>query len=373
MTWTVTVGATAIVGGLAVSVATTVLARAVIYPKRSRPTHIDEVRAGGDVVLSSTALSRFPGTLGLLYDGELKLAVLKPGTQVLKNPERVVRTLAAPAPLLGGTEGRATGNVFGPEDITGTPPESVAIDGGHQLQPAWLYRGAGAAKSIWVIHVHGMLAGRDSALRSAHAVASAGVTSLVVSYRGDGEAPTETAGPSHLGQTEWNDVDAAVAFAQVNGATSVILVGWSLGATLALTAVEQGHSRALVSGLVLVSPVISWAQSIRFGMRQNRVPAWLASLTIAALSLPGTSTLLGLTQPLELPDVLPTVSVPTLIIHSEGDRTAPFQTSRDFAALDEAVELDEFPACPHAMEWNTDPARFSAAVQRWIAKRGVHD
>jgi len=367
MTWTVAVGATAVVGGLAVATATTVLARAVLYPKRSRPTRIEEVRANGDVVLSPTALTRFPGALGLLHDSESKLAVLKPGTQVLENPERVLRTLASPAPMVGGTDGRATGNVFCPDDITSTPPESVEIDGGHQLQPAWLYKGAGAAATTWVIHVHGMLAGRDSALRSAHAVASAGVTSLVVSYRGDGEAPTETAGPSHLGQTEWNDVDAAVAFAQANGATSVILVGWSLGATLALNAAEHGRSRALVNGLVLVSPVVNWARSIHFGMKQNRVPAWLASLAITALSLPGTSTLLGLTQPLVLSDALPTVAVPTLIIHSEGDRTSPFQTSQDLATANAAVELDEFPACPHAMEWNADPVRFSAAVQQWIA------
>ena len=44
-----------------------------------------------------------------------------------------------------------------------------------------------------------------------------GITSLVVSYRNDGEAPRSRAGTYTLGATEWRDVDAAVGFARRRG------------------------------------------------------------------------------------------------------------------------------------------------------------
>lgn len=343
------------------------LARAVIYPRRSRPTKIIRTIDSSRVVLSSTALTAFQGTIGLLHDNETKLAVLKPGARLEEAGAEVVRTLATPAVLRANTDARATGNIFEPHAVTGPPPESVAIATGSTTQAAWLYAGTGQQSSTWVIHIHGMLAGRDSALRGVHSLEPSGWTSLVISYRGDGEVQGEPRQPSTLGQTEWRDLDAAITFARVNGARTVFLIGWSLGATLALYEAQEGTNRAFINGLVLVSPVINWARSIRFGMTQNRVPAWLAASTLGALSSPITSRLLGLEEPLRLPTELPEVSVPTLIIHSDGDQTAPFDASVGFAGSSDLVALEIFPTSPHAMEWNSDPARFATKIQVWIS------
>ncbi|ROQ30887.1 hypothetical protein EDF46_3397 [Frondihabitans sp. PhB188] len=343
------------------------LANAVIYPRRSRPTKILDVPGPSQVILSATALTRFQGTLGLLYDDETKLAVLRPGTSPVEGDAGVIRTLSTPAVLDANTLGRASGNIFEPDNVTGRPQESVDIATGSAAQPAWLYTGTGEQASTWVIHVHGMLAGRDSALRSAHSLRDSGWMSLVISYRGDGEAHGERRQPSTLGQTEWRDLDAAVTFARTHGAKSIFLIGWSLGATLALYASERGENRAFIDGLVLVSPVISWARSIRFGMAQNRIPAWLATSTLRALSLPVTSRLLGLKRPLLLPEELPHVGVPTLVIHSTGDRTTPFDVSAAFADSSDLVTLEAFPPSPHAMEWNADPAQFATTVNDWIS------
>jgi hypothetical protein len=343
------------------------LANAVIYPRRARPIKILDMPGPSQVVLSSTPLTRFEGTLGLLYDDETKLAVLKPGTRPSEDGGGVVRTLTTPAGLSANTLGRASGNMFKAGNATGRPPESVDIATGSTAQPAWLYTGTGEEASTWVIHVHGMLAGRDSALRSAHSLRDSGWTSLVISYRGDGEARGERRKPSTLGQTEWRDLDAAIGFARTHGARTIFLIGWSLGATLALYASEEGKNRAFIDGLVLVSPVISWERSIRFGMTQNRIPAWLATSTLRALSSPVTSRLLGLQRPLLLPAELPHVSVPTLVIHSTGDRTTPFDVSAAFADSSDLVTLETFPPGPHAMEWNGDPARFATTVKDWLS------
>ncbi|CAM5539552.1 alpha/beta hydrolase family protein [Leifsonia shinshuensis] len=348
---------------------TLVLARAVIYPRRARPTRILGVSGPFEVLLSSTPLTRFEGTIGLLYDNEEKLAVLKPGVRFEDGVEGVFRTVQSGSDLRSDAAARACGNVFEPGGVGTARPASVDVRTDAGIQPAWLFPGVGSQASTWVLHIHGMLAARDSALRSVRAVDGSGVTSLVVSYRGDGEAADETSCPSALGQDEWPDVDSAVGYALEHGAHRIFLVGWSLGATLALYEAERGNHRRAIDGMVLVSPVVNWARSIRFGMSENRVPRWLTSSAIAALSSSWASRLLGLKSPLVLSDQLLSPAAPALIIHSRGDRTAPFASSSALAAASDHVELEEFPSCPHAMEWNTDPDRFSHVVRNWMDTR----
>lgn len=343
------------------------LARAVVFPQRARPTKIVSVDDDGQrVVLSSNPLTRFDGILGLLYDNETKLTVLAPGAKVAGDGSTVTRHLAERAPLERGTDGRAAGNVFTATNVAETGPVDVAIDTDHATQPAWLYAGVGTNSSTWVLHVHGMLAGRDSALRSVRALAGTGYTSLVISYRGDREVAGEERAPSTLGQAEWRDLDAAIAYARSQGAVRIVVVGWSLGATVALEETVHGPQATAIDALVLVSPVVSWARTIHYGMARQRVPRWLASSAIAFLSSRIGARLLGLPVTLRLSEALPVTDVPALVIHSDGDLTTPFAASRAFAASSPHVDLVQFPPSPHAMEWNADPERFAASTSDWI-------
>ncbi|WP_457826784.1 alpha/beta hydrolase family protein, partial [Staphylococcus aureus] len=61
-----------------------------------------------------------------------------------------------------------------------------------------------------------------------------GITSLLVSYRNDGEAPRSRTGTYALGATEWRDVDAAIGYARRQGARRVLLMGWSMGGAIVL-------------------------------------------------------------------------------------------------------------------------------------------
>jgi len=367
MTLTLTILAILILVAAALyAAAVYVLARAVVYPRRAKPTAIVAVPSATEVVVSANQLTRFRGTLGLLYDKETKLAVLAPG-EVDGSDDTVRRTVLSASEIPAGTDGRACGNVFEVDAVASEPPTEVQIGSEGGGQPAWLYAGTGAASSTWAIHVHGMLAGRDSALRSAHSVAASGYTSLVVSYRGDGDQPGEKRMPSMLGQTEWEDLDAAIGFALNSGATRIVVVGWSLGATIALEQQRRGAHRDAVDALVLVSPVLNWRQTIHFGMSQQRVPRWLASSAIGALASATYARLLSLPHPLELPQGLPGITLPTLILHSAGDRTTPYSASEQIAATSSLVTLDTFPDSPHAMEWNVDPGRFQRSINSFIS------
>ncbi len=367
------VAAVALVGATVLAALIIFLARAVVYPRRSRPTHIVEVQDPDRITVSKTPLTSFSGTIGLLYSNETQLAVLSPGVDPAPTPDAVVRRLAQPARVEPGTLGRACGNVFSPSTVVAAAPVDVDVVTEASRQPAWLYPGSGEPARVWVIHVHGMLAGRDSALRSVHALSKTGFPSLVISYRGDGEAEDERPTPSALGQQEWRHLDAAVRFARAQGAERVAVVGWSMGATIALEALTRGTDDDGIEALVLVSPAICWARTIRFGMARQRIPLWLANATIWALSTHVVARSLGLRAALALPDGMPTVSVPTLIIHSRGDSTTPFDASEALALSSPAVDLDEFPESPHAMEWNADPERFRLSTSSWLVAHLLSD
>ena len=105
---------------------------------------------------------------------------------------------------------------------------------------------------------------------------------LDLAYRGDLGAPRSPDGLNHLGETEWRDLDAAIRYAVNHGARHVVLHGWSTGATMALRAAAHSALRERISGLVLDSPVLSWATTLRALASARRTPGALLPLAVRA-------------------------------------------------------------------------------------------
>ncbi|WP_181110254.1 MULTISPECIES: S9 family peptidase [unclassified Rathayibacter] len=362
----------AVVGAAGAGIVATVAGR-VIRPQRSKPTPIAAVPAPDRIVLAPTPITKQDGTLGLLYDDESRHAVLGP---ILRTgADGIERTLTvppgSPSPAAGSVS-RPIGNVFA--TAKELDPEAREVPVATELgdAPAWLFPGDGDAASTWAIHVHGSLSGRDGAFRSVHALRRTGYTSLVPSFRGDGEGPPAPLDAFTLGQTEWPDVDAAIALALERGARRVLLVGWSSGASIALRLATSSAHRSQIAGLILVSPVLSWRSSVLYSAANAGVPRVIASAAIAALATPILSRLLGSPVPLDFHALDWTrasvqVPVPALLIHSEGDRTTPFSDSRAFSQTHEQAPLVPARPSAHALEWNADPAVFEKAVTTWCA------
>jgi len=252
------------------------------------------------------------------------------------------------------------------------PFRDVMIDVPDGTAPAWLIEPAHPARrDTWAIHIHGWNTTRITALRSVHATDALGMTSLVVSFRGDGEGPEVSGGLSTLGLCESADVDAAIAYALRRGATSVVLVGWSMGGAIALLLAESSPYRAFIERLVLIGPVTDWPAVVHNGARERGLPAWTAKLAIEILADPLESARLGLCHPVDFgrldwsrPGRL---AVPALVIHSEGDRTVPLASSVLFAmANPDRVRLAELSPAEHGWEYNVDPAAFNRAIIEFI-------
>jgi pimeloyl-ACP methyl ester carboxylesterase len=312
--------------------------------------------------------------MGLLYDEEKRHAELGP-VEELQSGYAIRRhsgDLNPDPPVLSG---RVVSDPYGTpakagldvvEQTLGTPPA-----------PAWELRDAASRNRDWAVHVHGALSGRESMLRTAKSFADLGFTSLVVTYRGDDEHPHPQR-RSTLGQTEWQDIEAAIQHAVDSGAERIVLVGLSFGATIALSFKARSSIAKHVDGLLLVAPVVDWAQSIRANVRAARLPAFVAAVSCRLLTTPLTCRWLGLSEPIAF-DRLNFVSqgvggVPTLVLHCRNDPVAPFSSSEQLTnAFPDDVTLVSFPGSSHALEWNTDRHRFDSAIASWIEQRLSHE
>lgn len=351
---------------VAASVATAFLAaRKAIRPRPHKRLVVLEATSE-TLTLPATQATLTPGQFAVWYDtAETGHAVV--GTIITRSAHSVTRTIERwrGRPLQAGDEVRWAGNVFAVPGDLGLAFEEVLIDAPSGLRPAWYF--PAPSKTTWAIHVHGIHTTRISAVRSVPATHMLGMPSLVVTYGGDPEGP----GPhvAGFGQHEWRDVDAAVTYALNHGAECVLLVGWSMGATISLLLASFSNNRKSIAGLVLVSPALDWHAIIGAGLTRSSLPKWLRHLIFGLLSTPGVSSIVGLSRPLNRRLLRPGIAlvdegIPIAIIHSPGDTDSPIAASQDLAfKFPRRVTLDCFPAVPHQMEWNADAERFSSAVE----------
>lgn len=353
-----------------------VVAKRVIFPRRQPETKVLSVGTSS-IRLGRTPLSSVAGPMGILYNGERTHAHMSAITAADPSNRWVERELIHASPGLAEAKTvRVTGDVFGTPAATGAVAADVDIRVDAGLAPAWELRVPGSqVPDVWAIHVHGAMSGREAVLRSVHTTNQLGFTSLVPSYRGDPDNPRGPKIGSSLGQAEWLDIEAAVSYAREHGARRILLIGWSLGATLSLSCVARSNVGGTVDGLVLVAPILNWKSSIKENVRNARLPAAIAAAATRLLSVPATSRWLGTAEPIRFAalafESTATLDIPTLIVHSTRDRVAPYRDAQTLARrIPSLVTLEAFDSDAHALEWNIDPARFSDVVTSWCLERG---
>ena len=238
---------------------------------------------------------------------------------------------------------------------------------------AWLIEGE-ADRSTWAIHIHGLGSSRAGTLRSAQVAAEMGYTSLVMSYRNDGEGPRFDTGRSMLGFMEAEDAEAAMDHALQNGAHRIVLFGWSMGAAIALRAASRARARGVIAAVVLDSPVLDWGEVIKANCARSGLPAVAGHLATPWLTLDPLARMVGLPGAIPLRELdwvrrAEELTVPTLILHGDRDNSAPISASRALRARrPDLVQLESFDA-GHTLAWNSDPARWRSAVSAWLAKQ----
>ena len=375
------VGALALVGTAAVATASVsiLVARRVLTPPSRREEDV-AIRSvdleAGLIELDATADSRLPGEYSFWFTRESGHA--RVGEIVASTDRSVVRRLIAvdSGDITSARRGRLTGWFYlTPADL-GVPFEEVAVPTPLGDAPAWLIPPAsGETGTRWAIHVHGRAVRRPETLRAVPIFREAGYTSLVVSYRNDGEAPRSGDFRYALGDREWLDVDAAMRLAVDRGATELVLVGWSMGGATVLQALTRSELGEKVTGVILESPVVDWIAALDFQVRMRRLPVVVRSFVVLLFKHPWGRFFTGLAEPLDV-DRLDFVTRareldrPVLVLHSDDDGFVPSTASRALAvARPDIVTYEAFETARHTKLWNFDRERWEGAIRSWLAQR----
>lgn len=372
------------VGTVAVAVAAaTAVARRVVVPAR----HADE-----DVKILSVDLASEPQTITLsltphsVLEGDPGLYSLwfadnaghvVVGEILSRDDHSVTRAIVRRG--FGDIELASRGHLNGwlwlsPADA-GLESKPVAIRAANGLNPAWVIPG-GPHSPTWVIHIHGHGSKRAENLRGAVSLAPWGFTQLIASYRNDGEGERSVDGRYALGATEWQDIDEAISYARENGATKVLLVGWSMGGAIALQTAERSAHRDIIVGLILDSPAVDWVDILQYQGDAGKIPGPVQQLTFGILGSRAGWAATGKREPVDFaqlrwPERAANLSVPVVLLHSDDDGFVPPGPSREFAAArTDLVTFVPFATAYHCRLWNYDRDKWESAVNTWLTSQG---
>lgn len=354
------------------------VARRVVMPAaRAVDTRILDVDvAAQTITLSRTPDTALPGRYGLFTTGATDY--VKIGSVLSSDATSVKRKLLTE---VGGDMQLAAEAAFSgwyfqrPEELH-LPVTHEVVHAAIGPCPAWLVPADPdvAPSGTWVIQIHGRGTTRAECLRAVPVFHALGITSLVVSYRNDGEAPRTRTGSYALGATEWRDVDAAIGWALRHGAERVLLMGWSMGGAIALQVALGSAHREQIAGLVLESPVVDWRTVLAYQGRALGLPAPVTGLAIETLRVDWTAPATGSGGgiPFDRLDIVARAGElrhPILILHSDDDGFVPSIASHRLAeARPDLVELQVFTTARHTKLWNYDQERWTDAIRDWVRR-----
>jgi alpha-beta hydrolase superfamily lysophospholipase len=254
-----------------------------------------------------------------------------------------------------------------PEAALGVPVHDVVIPGPLGPLPAWYFPGR---NSTFVIGVHGQNGTRKDLLRVIDIAHHAGFPALAVTYRNDLGAARDPSGYHRYGQTEWNDIEAAVRWSLARGARSIVLVGQSMGGGIVAAFLDRSPLAAKVTRVVLDAPMLDLHAAVYHQVDRRLVPMirrlpapliWTAERIASArfgVDWSATSYLNEITW----------LKVPALVTHGDDDTRVPISISVRLKELKPSlVTLERFPGAGHLESWNIDRSRYTSLVETFLA------
>lgn len=226
-----------------------------------------------------------------------------------------------------------------------------------------------APSDTWLIHVHGLGASRAEALRMVRMVTAEGYPQLVISYRNDPDQPADPSGYYRYGQTEWEDVKAAVDFATAEGATKILLVGYSTGASHILSYLYRTPNSPVVAA-ILDSPNIDFEETVNLDASQRNLPIIPINVPTSLVWVAKriSSFRFGLSwSAIDYVAQADQLRVPVLVFHGSGDESVPLRSSQEFHdARPDLIRLVIVSGAGHVRSWNIGPESYERRVIEFL-------
>ncbi|ROZ63688.1 alpha/beta fold hydrolase [Kocuria soli] len=352
-------------------------------PDEAEPSRTTGV---GEVMLAATVETTVDGVYSLRFHGGAGHARIGAIRSWAPATGRVVREVEEiySGDLSTATKGWWSGTVYPDPARAGFPYEDVEIPIEVGPAPAWVVPVDGRPtppgerprmlEGPWAIMVHGRGAQRMEGLRALKTARDLGMTSMLISYRNDREAPSSLDNRYGLGFTEWKDVQVAISYAKSRGATDIVLFGWSMGGAICLQTADLSFYRDDIAAMVLTGPVVDWFTLFTHHTASRKLPAQIGNLSSGLISSHKGRYLTGLATPVDLASLdwvtrYKELRTPTLILHSKDDEFVPDSAGRELARISPFVDFVAFRRARHTKEWNVDPHRWEDAVAKWLPGR----
>ncbi|WP_201365768.1 alpha/beta hydrolase [Dictyobacter formicarum] len=224
--------------------------------------------------------------------------------------------------------------------------------------PAWFVTGT---QETWAILVHGASGTREQGLRFFRTLTDLGFPILDITYRCDEGAPASADGLTHLGDTEWQDLEASVVYALEQGAKHILLYGISLGGTIVELFLDRSSHAHAVQAVVLDSPVLNWRATLNALVKKNHLPGFIAGITEKIISM-RTSVQLATF------DHVGKNQISTLLFHGINDATAPIAISDAFASTHANVTYHRVPEADHTQCWNANSEFYEVELRKFLTQ-----
>ncbi len=300
-----------------------------------------------------------PGTFGVESAtgyGQVSEITVSTGATVTRRLRPISGTLTA------GQLARVERDAFpdSPELALNLEFQEVVVPGPLGLLPAWYVDGD---RGTWAILVHGHRGSRTELLRQARVFTGLGFKTLIITYRNDAGVARDASDRYQFGNTEWQDLEAAVSYAKANGAADVVLSGVSMGGAIVVSFLERSTLAGEVRAVVLEAPVLDFEETIRFRADRRNVPGIVTAVGMWMSSL-------RYDLDWEKVDFLADAEMlraPILVIHGTLDGSVPLSTSVELARKrPDIVTLIEVQGAGHLEAWNRDPERFEAWLREFL-------
>jgi alpha-beta hydrolase superfamily lysophospholipase len=231
--------------------------------------------------------------------------------------------------------------------------------------PVWFLPGE---RTTWVLLVHGFHATREEALRVLPALSGMGFPALVMSYRNDAGAPKSPDRLYHLGDTEWEDVEAGASYALSHGAQDIVLFGWSMGGCIVETFLHRSSYAAYVRATVLDSPILNWQRVLEAQVQNRHLPHWFSYVVEWIVMRRANVNFADLNYERPTGEL----SIPTLLFHGTADTLVPVVSSDLYAQnAPDLVTYLRVEGAAHTLVWNAGPQAYGDALKTFLKRVSV--
>ena len=260
----------------------------------------------------------------------------------------------------------------------GEHPRHFGFDQEHQeiLMPnktrAWFFK---SQSTKWVIHVHGRRAGMGETLRNVGQFADLGFNQLTISMESDPKPYGHGTKRSKLGFTEWREVESAVLYAKNQGATEILMFGWSQGSFMIGQFLRKSEHTELVTGAIFDSPLLDYRSTMRFHAARQGIDTALGDRVIDSIHKDPAVRLLGYrnidVDQMSLAKNPLRAKVPVLVLYSRKDGHVETMDVFDFERINQNVTLVEIVGAKHCRLYNHDKGKYQQSISDWLKQNQI--